>query len=59
MKNNFELLRRRFRIQRDGHNELTLKLARAESTKNCLESELNGLKPEIKRLQAEKGNTLR
>ena len=35
------------------------KLRRLEMTKNKLDTELNSLKPEIKRLQAEKGNKLR
>ena len=56
---NYELLRRRFRMQRDSHDDLNQKLRRTEMTKNCLDTDLNSLKPEIKRLQAEKGNKLR
>ena len=35
------------------------RLRRLEMTKNKLDTELNSLKPEIKRLQAEKANKLR
>ena len=35
------------------------KLRRLEMTKNKLDMELNSLKPEIKRIQAEKANKLR
>lgn len=56
---NYDLLRRRFRMQRDSHDELQSKLHRTEMTKNCIETDLNTLKPEIKRLQQEKGNKMR
>jgi len=46
-------------MQRDSHDDLNQKLRRTEMTKNCLDTDLNSLKPEIKRLQAEKGNKLR
>ena len=56
---NFDLLRRRYRIQRDSHDDLHQKLSRSELTKNYLDMELNNLKPNLKRLQAEKGTILR
>lgn len=51
---NYELLRRRFRSQRDLKDDQQDKLRRTEISKNYLESELNNLKPEIKQLMAEK-----
>lgn len=56
---NFDLLRRRYRIQRDSHDDLNQKLRRSEMTKNYLDMELNNLKPNLKRLQVDKGNILR
>ena len=56
---NYDLLRRRFHQQRDHQDNMQQKLRRLEMTKNKLDTELNSLKPEIKRLQAEKGNKLR
>ncbi|XP_064386508.1 phosphatidylinositol 3-kinase regulatory subunit gamma-like [Halichondria panicea] len=56
---NFDLLRRRYRIQRDSHDDLNQRLRRSELTKNYLDMELNNLKPSLKRSQAEKGTILR
>ncbi len=56
---NFDVLERRHRINKDSHQELQDKLQRSERTKNCIDTELNNLKPEIKQMQAEKGNLYR
>ena len=56
---NYEMLRRRFRMQRDNNDELNHKLRRSEMTTKSLDTELNSLKPEIKQLQAESANKFR
>ena len=56
---NFQLLERRHRNNKDGHVGLQDKLLRSERTKNCLDTELNSLKPEIKMMQAERGRLYR
>ena len=56
---NFQLLERRHRSNKDSHVALQDKLQRTERTKNCIDTELNGLKPEIKQMQQEKGNLYR
>ena len=59
LKQNYDLLRRRFHQQRDNKDAMQHKLRRLEMTKNKLDTELNSLKPQIKTLQAEKANKLR
>lgn len=56
---NFQLLERRHRSNKDSHLALQEKLLRSEKTKNCLDTELNSLKPEIKQMQAERGGLYR
>ena len=56
---NFRLLERTCRMNRDTHKDLEEKLIRMERTKNCIDTELNSLKPEIKQMQAERGKLYR
>lgn len=56
---NYQLLERRHIINKDSHLELQEKLVRTERTKNCIDTELNSLKPELKQIQAERGNLYR
>ena len=56
---NFQLLERRHRSNKDSHVQLQDKLVRTERTKNCIDTELNNLKPEIKQMQAERGSFYR
>jgi len=59
MEDNFRLLERTFHSKKDMHVELQEKLIRMERTKNCIDTELNSLKPEIKQMQAERGKLYR
>lgn len=56
---NFELLRRRIKAQKDTLQEIQDTVRRKEIDKNFKESDINNLKPEIKLLQTEKGAKLR
>ena len=46
-------------MNKDNHIQLQEKLVRTEKTKNCIDTELNGLKPELKQMQAERGSLYR
>ena len=56
---NFELLKRRTKAQKDQLQEIQDCVRRKEIDKNFKESDVNNLKPEIKQLQSEKGSKMR